>query len=176
MISITDYIKSYENILTPEICKKIIKEDGDSFEAAVVSDGTVSPYRNCHIKDLDEKFDSILFQSIAKIIKLYEKDFNHFTTGLGCEDTGYEHLWYKGGEKGEYKEHVDHYDLNPRVLSCSIILNDDYTGGDFSFFKGEYVVPKKTGSAVVFPSNFCFPHSITPVSEGDRHSIITWIR
>ena len=28
----------------------------------------------------------------------------------------------------------------------------------------------------VFPSNFCFPHAVTPVTKGNRHAIITWIR
>ena len=70
---------------------------------------------------------------------------------------------------------TDNFDFFPRVLSCSLILNDDYEGGDFAFFGGEYIVPKKAGSAVVFPSNFCFPHAVLPVTEGDRHAIITWI-
>ena len=35
--------------------------------------------------------------------------------------------------------------------------------------------PNKAGSAIVFPSNFCFPHAVLPVTKGERHSIITWI-
>ena len=30
-------------------------------------------------------------------------------TGLNCEDTGYEHLLYKGEEKGEYKDSIIEY-------------------------------------------------------------------
>ena len=60
-------------------------------------------------------------------------------------------------------------------LSCSLILNDNYEGGNFVFFDEEYLIEKKKGSVVMFPSNFCFPHAITPVSNGDRHAIITWI-
>ncbi len=71
--------------------------------------------------------------------------------------------------------HVDHMDLYPRVLSCSLILNDNYDGGDFVFFDEEYLIEKKKGSIIMFPSNFCFPHAVTPVSNGDRHAIITWI-
>ena len=56
-----------------------------------------------------------------------------------------------------------------------MILNDNYDGGDFSFFDGQVIKKKKQGSVVAFPSNFCFPHAVTPVSNGDRHSIITWI-
>ena len=72
--------------------------------------------------------------------------------------------------------HVDNLDLHPRVLSISFILNDNYDGGNFIFFDEKYKIEKKKGMAVVFPSNFCFPHAVTPVTNGDRHAIITWIR
>ena len=42
-------------------------------------------------------------------------------------------------------------------------------------FNKEYILEKKTGSAIVFPSNFCFPHAVLPVTKGDRHVVITWI-
>tara|TARA_R100000687_G_C6377377_1_gene130933 strand:+ start:103 stop:633 length:531 start_codon:yes stop_codon:yes gene_type:complete len=174
MIRIQDYVKCYDNILDLEICKKIIKEDTHGFEKAATRDGTISSYRKCHMKRVDDKFESLIYKTYGNILGLYIKEFKNFETGLTCEDTGYTHLLYKGEENGEYKEHVDHYDLHPRVLSCSIILNDDYEGGDFSFFNGEHIIPKKTASCIVFPSNFCFPHSVTRVTKGDRHAIITW--
>ena len=176
MIPIQDYIKSYQNILEPEVCKKIVEEDSHDFEDALTLDGKKSSARKCYMKVIDKKFDPLVFKGVGKILQLYLKEFKNLSFGLSCEDTGYEHLLYKGKEKGEYKEHIDHFDLHPRVLSCSIILNDDYEGGDFSFFEGEHIIPKKTGSAVVFPSNFCFPHSVTPVTNGDRHAVVTWFR
>ena len=72
--------------------------------------------------------------------------------------------------------HVDSLNLHPRILSISFILNDNYDGGNFIFFDEKYKIEKKKGMAVVFPSNFCFPHAVTPVTNGDRHAIITWIR
>jgi predicted 2-oxoglutarate/Fe(II)-dependent dioxygenase YbiX len=142
----------------------------------MINENKKSKLRNCYGKRLSKQFDEIIFNVIKTILKLYTQDIPHFGTGTTCEDTGYEHLFYKGSEKGEYKEHTDHSSTNPRVLSCSLILNDDYEGGDFSFFKGKYIVKKKSRSAVVFPSNFCFPHSVTPVTKGNRHAIVTWIR
>ena len=175
MIKIQDYVKCYTDIISKELCEKIIKFSSN-FERATVRDGDISQDRNCYESILNKKFDHSMFENMGKILQRYKDDFTYFTTGLSTEDTGYQHLLYKGSEKGEYKEHVDHFDLHPRVLSCSIILNDDYEGGDFSFFEGEHIIPKKTGSAVVFPSNFCFPHSVTPVTNGDRHAIVTWFR
>jgi len=176
MIKIEDYIKIYPNVIKKEICDKIINQPDLIFSPARVKDGDLSPNRNCSVKTLAVEFDKEVFETVGIIIEHYAKAFEYFNTGLSTEDSGYEHLLYMGSQKGEYKTHTDHYDLHPRVLSCSLILNDNYDGGDFSFFEGEHIIKKKAGSAVVFPSNFCFPHAITPVSNGDRHAIITWIR
>ena len=156
-----------------ELREKIIEGSGD-FKKSTVRDGDISQDRNCYDSTLNKKFNDSMYESVGKILQRYQNDFTYFTTGLTTEDTGYQHLLYKGSEKGEYRSHVDHFDLHPRVLSCSIILNDNYEGGDFSFFDGEHIIKKQAGSAVVFPSNFCFPHAVTPVTNGDRHAIITW--
>ena len=174
MIKIQDYIKCYAKIIGKELCEEIIETSGD-FQRSTVRDGDVTQYRNCYESKLNKKFDGSIYESVGKILQQYQEDFTYFSTGLTTEDTGYQHLLYKGSEKGEYRSHVDHFDLQPRVLSCSIILNDNYEGGDFSFFEGEHIIKKQAGSAVVFPSNFCFPHAITAITKGNRHSIITWI-
>lgn len=174
--NITDYIKCYENILDLDVCEQIIKSTNfKNFKKATVGDDNETSYRNCYVSKLDKVYEDKIFIAVGNILKIYSDTFKFFSTGLTTEDTGYNHLIYKGSEKGEYKTHVDHFDLQPRVLSCSLILNENYDGGDFSFFNDEYVVKKKSGSAVVFPSNFCFPHSVKPVSNGDRHAIVTWI-
>ena len=172
MLKLSSFIKCYTNILSDDLCDQIITLDIDNFSPAR---SVVANARKCLTKKLDNKFDKDIYAVVGQILIKYKNDFEDFHTGLNTEDTGYEHLLYLGSEKGEYKEHTDHSDLFPRVLSCSLILNDNYKGGDFSFFNGEYVVKKKKGSVVVFPSNFCFPHAVTPVSKGNRHSIITWI-
>ena len=176
MMKITDYIKCYNNIIDIELCNKIISQKDLSFYPATTGDGKLNTHRNCYNKPLENKFNDDIFKVVGKILKLYSQDQPWFQKGsVRTEDTGYHHLLYLGSKKGEYKEHDDHFDLHPRVLSCSLILNDNYEGGDFSFFGGEYIVPKKAGSAVVFPSNFCFPHAVLPVTKGDRHAVITWI-
>ena len=41
------------------------------------------------------------------------------------------------------------------------------------FTDKEYKTSK--GSAIVFPSNFMFPHEVKEVTKGERWSIITWL-
>jgi len=176
---LSDYIKNYENVLDDKLCDEIIENSkNQNFDYAEVANGknTNTNIRVCYVSKLDKKFEKNIYESVHKILMQYKNTFKYFTTGLSTQDTGYEHLLYLGKQGGNYAMHVDHYDVHPRVLSISFILNDNYDGGDFVFFeKNSFVVKKKKGSAVVFPSNFCFPHAIKPVSKGDRHSIITWI-
>ena len=38
----------------------------------------------------------------------------------------------------------------------------------------EYVVENKANRAIIFPSNFIFKHTVTPVKKGTRFSIVGW--
>ena len=71
-----------------------------------------------------------------------------------------------------------------RKLSMTVNLNnpDEYKGGDFKFNLGPTVEGKNTiitceeikpkGSIIVFPS-FMF-HTVTPVTRGERYSLVMW--
>jgi PKHD-type hydroxylase len=64
-----------------------------------------------------------------------------------------------------------------RKLSASIILNEDFEGGEMRFrwfhdeIKESKVLAKK-GDAIFFPSNL--QHMVSPVTEGTRYSIVKW--
>jgi|DEB0MinimDraft_10_1074344.scaffolds.fasta_scaffold07630_6 predicted 2-oxoglutarate/Fe(II)-dependent dioxygenase YbiX len=81
---------------------------------------------------------------------------------------------------GKYEIHVDDFLLSTRSLTCIVNLNDNYKGGELSFFdtqkKNEILkLNLKKGSAVFFPSNFLYPHKINPILEGNRYSIVSWL-
>ena len=68
---------------------------------------------------------------------------------------------------------------NSRKLSMSILLNDDYVGGDFQMHgpseRGREVAftpVSGEGSVIVFPS--FIEHQVTPVTKGIRYSLVTW--
>jgi PKHD-type hydroxylase len=69
---------------------------------------------------------------------------------------------------------------NVRKLSMSILLNDDYEGGDFEFAMLDPVGKKvtktpdfnKLGSIIVFPSFMM--HRVKPVTKGVRYSLVSW--
>ena len=171
-----NYIKEYPNAVSPQLAAQIISQKDLAFHPATIDGGKINSHRNCLIKKLDPQFNDEISLAYLKVFKSYIQEFKFFNS-IKMEATGYDHVLYLGSRSQEYKEHVDFStEKQFLILTCSLILNDDYDGGDFKFFEGEYTLPKKACSAVVFPSNFCFPHAITPVLEGDRHSIINWIK
>lgn len=81
---------------------------------------------------------------------------------------------------GFYVPHCDHSGSIPRTLSLVYLLNNDYKGGELVFvnpsdtnevLKKVEVQPNKL---VIFPSNFMYPHSVLPVTEGTRYSLVSW--
>ena len=85
-------------------------------------------------------------------------------------------LKYETG--GFYNFHIDHAEAIPRTLSVIILLNNDYEGGNLTFLdqasKQEKIIENKVGRLILWPSNFIYPHCVTPVTKGTRYSIVLW--
>ena len=182
------YIHVFNDAISSDFCDEIIEEydDPEDWKPGTINDYEVNDYRKCEVVYLSQdeileknlktrkKIDERLFNIITDHLKIYLKNYDSLGYVQIKEDTGYMLLRYQTGDY--VKKHVDTSSEQHRTLSCSLILNDNYDGGDFTFFEGEYKISKSACSAIVFPSNFCFPHAITPVTNGDRHVILTWIR
>lgn len=173
------YIHVYKNFIPNELCDEIIEEYRNDTEWAKskVSSGLKPEARNCSDINITvskyskkgKKIDDDICNYMNKIVKEESQIFPELEID---QDSGYNLLRYTKGQF--YKQHVDSSRRFPRELSCSIILNDDYEGGEFSFFNNTEKYKLTKGSVIVFPSNFLFPHQILPVTKGTRYSIITW--
>ncbi len=180
-----DFIQVFDNVLSPENCNLILNEYKNSSEwlDTKTGGGEVTKHtRNCMEISISQDFvinqnldvrknlDDIVFESVRNIISNYNDIVPTFRIDI---DTGYQLLRYKEGEF--YTQHTDSFKNQQRSLSCSIQLNEDYDGGEFALFDREMMIRTKPGSAIVFPSNFMYPHEIMPVIKGTRYSIITWL-
>ena len=89
-----------------------------------------------------------------------------------------QHLTYN--QHNTFDWHVDTpikepRDLKIRKISCSIMLNDEYEGGELTFAsvqQGWKVGKLPANSAVFFPA--FMPHTVTPITKGTRQSLIAW--
>jgi predicted 2-oxoglutarate/Fe(II)-dependent dioxygenase YbiX len=182
---IKDYIVVVQDVLSYEVCDALLHEYANSneWQDTHIKNGIDKNIRSattiqmsqdlCIAKNLDvrKRLDEQVFNGASKAITKYNEKFKHAHIE---QDTGYELLRYKTGEF--YTQHTDSFLGQPRAVSCSFALNDNYEGGEFAFFDREISVKAPKGAAVLFPSNFMYPHEILPVTKGTRYSIITWFR
>jgi len=179
-----DYIYIVKNAIDNQTCNEILNEfiNSDEWVDTVVGKGELKKdIRNCetiiisfpHViqknSEVRHKLDNAIFDGASKCIQEYNAKFPHCQIE---EDSGYELLKYPKG--CFYTQHTDSFKARPRAVSCSFILNDDFEGGEFAFFDKELKYKLGRGDAIMFPSNFMYPHEIMPVTKGTRYSIITW--
>ena len=183
-----DFIHVEENVISDELCRQIIEEydEEDDWKPGTINDYEINEYRKCEVVYLSQeetlernlktrkRIDDRLFDIITNHLKKYLKKYDSLGYVQIKEDTGYMLLRYKTGDY--VKKHVDTSSDQHRTLSCSLILNDDYEGGEISFFDGEIKPHLKKGDLIIFPSSFTYPHQVLPIKNGIRYSIITWIR
>jgi predicted 2-oxoglutarate/Fe(II)-dependent dioxygenase YbiX len=190
MKQLQDFILTVPNVLAADLRAKILQEyaDSDEWEASRVGNTPVvdKTYRDvseiCVSKqEIIQKnivaraeIDKDLFACAGFVLVEYQKAFAEFTKVHIENDEGYKLLRYEANQF--YVEHTDDIKQQPRTVSCSFALNDDYDGGEWSFFGGAYTTRLNAGDAILFPSTFLYPHSIRPVLEGTRYSVITWFR
>jgi predicted 2-oxoglutarate/Fe(II)-dependent dioxygenase YbiX len=183
MTDIKDYIVVVKDALSYSTCDALLKEYANSneWEDTHVRYGVDKNIRSAQTilmstesciainPQVRKELDAQVFSGASLAIKKYNEKFNHARIE---EDSGYELLRYKVGEF--YTQHTDSFKQVPRLVSCSFNLNDNYEGGEFAFFDREIAVKAPKGAAVLFPSNFMYPHEILPVTKGTRFSIVTW--
>lgn len=181
--NLKDYIIVLDDVLSHSVCDKILEEYvnsgewqqteiGSGINTDIRSATTIQMSQDIVIAkntELRKDLDSCVFNSVGDAIRRYNEKFDHCRIQ---EDSGYELLRYETGQF--YKQHTDSFKARPRAVSCSLALNNDYEGGEFGFFDRELVIKAPKGGAVLFPSNFMYPHEIMPVTKGTRYSIITW--
>ena len=182
--TLDEYIRVYDNILTHKECKLILDEYAESKEwyDAMVGGGVKKDnVRKCEIahislkevisknEEIRKKIDTLIFDKAGGAASQYIQEFPHCNIST---DSGYDLLRYKEG--GFYTIHTDNYKDRPRTVAMSLMLNDDYDGGEIAFFEREHIIKPSAGSVVIFPANFMYPHEIMPVLSGTRYAIITW--
>ena len=186
-MEIKDYIYVKEIGISTDLCDDILKEYVPTYEwkAGTVGENNYEDeIRKCDQidismdsvielnKDIRKDLDDRIYQSVTECVREY---LSKYTTSI-CNitrDSGYGLLRYKSGDY--YDPHIDASGRSPRELSCSLILNDNYEGGEFAFFNQKLKFDLNRGDIIIFPSNFMFPHEILPITSGVRYVIITWI-
>jgi len=188
--------------LNSELCDKIIKEYKDKVFKAHHDDGSGVMTNNDNTKR-SSNVAWINDSQINAILNDLLHVANH-TAGWCFDITSQElHQFTQYNSKDHYSWHQDGTGCNlskryftfgqpnnllevavpgcvgtVRKISASILLNDNFSGGEFDFatltegkIKNTEVKPKK-GDAIFFPSYL--QHRVRPVKDGTRYSLVCW--
>jgi len=177
-----DHVHSYayiENFLTKEECEKIIKIGKE----LNLDTGTVgsenrknSEFRESNISWIypNENTHWLFRKLVDGVTNLNNQFFKFDITGFneGLQFTNYK------APSGHYSAHTDRGFNGPiRKLSVTIQLSDPlkYKGGDLKLMDDTepFIAQKKQGMLYAFPSYVL--HEVTPVTKGERNSLVAWI-
>jgi PKHD-type hydroxylase len=183
---------TFSNVLDEKTCNKII----DIGNNAEWGGGEVETNSKFEVDEAVRK-SGVVFtneQWLYDIIWPYMEKAN-FNSGWRYNIKYAESMQITKYEKGEFynfhrdgkSDHLSSYNRsdngflhgNNRKLSMTVLLNDDYEGGDFQFAQYSKekcnvisVEQNKIGSIIVFPSYM--EHRIIPITKGLRYSLVVW--
>jgi len=179
---LSDYIFYYPDAMDSKTCNDIIKHFDKNAEWKQSTFATAGTNTGSSKVSMEEYWIGPplpYYKDIEKTFKYCVDDYIHFHNQIKLiEYTDFRINRY--GKGGFMKSHIDniHHSHGQKQgyphLTSLIFLNDEYDGGDFVLC-GEKYIEKIQGSAIVFPSNFMFPHEVKEVTKGNRHSIMTWV-
>ena len=157
--------------------------DGETGEPRVDSD--IRSSSGCYLLD-DEKAAQIIHKGMINALLEYRKrlmeihpTFDGYPVPGGFMTTSNREL-IQVLEYVKNQKYTWHTDASPqpnskeyhRKISVILYLSEDFEGGTTKFVHKQYKPP--IGHALIFPSNWCFPHTGTIVTEGKKRVAVTW--
>jgi hypothetical protein len=186
------FVKVYEGVFQSNFCKKVIKEidknvdwqehDWNEGYSASTGENLVNKKgtNELSIGNYKSKKTSEIMDRLWFVLDDYYKtvlaNFSWCNSWNGYSDIRYN----KYDLNQEMKLHCDHIltlftGIRRGIPTLTILgtLNDNYEGGNLYIIDEEVLM--KTGSVVIFPSNFMYPHMVKPVTKGTRYSYVSWV-
>ena len=179
-MDIEKYIGYYENVWQHNLNCDGIRETQYDYQPSTYANhaGQIKSEERVRMDETwvrfgDKGYDEIK-QAVEHTCSLYSEQFPLFSVQ---RMTDFRINRYKeGGFMSKHCDNIHHshgqqYGF-PQV-TVLLYLNDDYEGGEF-YVACKKFQPKKA-SALIFPSNFMFPHEAKTVTKGIRWSIVAWM-
>lgn len=157
-------------VTAPEGDSHINKDSRDTFIIGV-------PYL---VEKENDIFDmkSVFYKSLNNIFfenfSIIENDYKRLYSFETNWHDSYSVLKYSLGQK--FINHIDDHIDYPRRLSIVYYINDDYLGGEINFPRFNVSLKPKANQMILFPSTYVYNHSVSPVTEGTRYSVVSWLK
>jgi len=187
-MEIKNFIKIYDEVLPWNVLSNLIRFANISkFQETKIGGGNksrtdfnVRRTYTLSLSNLDNSFSKVHWFNLLYFI--FKKNLDQYKFDVNILDYNYKNIMdieiLKYENTGFYTWHTDHFAEIPRTMSCILLLNNDYEGGNLCFRNpdgfGEWEVKVKPNRMILWPSNFLYPHTVKPVTKGTRYSVVAW--
>ena len=178
-----NWIGYYENVVSDDLCDKIM-EYSDNVKPLKASEYATSEGKSERSKERVKMDDGWFvngeqyYQDIRMCFMTALKKYQEKHNDCVCQRyTDFRlNKYSEGGFMSRHCDNIHHSHGQqygyPQVTAL-LYLNDNYEGGTFKV--ADKTIYPERGSAVIFPSNFMFPHEAKVVTKGTRWSVVTWL-
>lgn len=184
-IKLTDLCLHKKNFLSQQECQFLIdfyeNQNNDKKFKEVSTDANDNIVKNSTFTAGKIEPASKEYYFIKKKIREAFLEYAKYIEDLGIYNSlilnyvQFGHSWrilkYEKGEK--IHPHLDHSFYN--YFSTTFNLNNDYEGGEFTFFNGKFTPDLGVGDLMIFPSDLFWLHEVKPVTKGARYSFNTFM-
>jgi hypothetical protein len=166
---VVEWEKSFAVINNEKVVNKTIR-DSSSF--------ILKLFTNKIKYDINQTDDDLYNLSIrvSTLINQKIKDYESFLN-VPNENIFEDYRVIKYDVDQHFGLHIDdgilHDNLYRRVSSV-FYINDDYEGGEINFPNFNISYKPNANDLLVFPSNFMYAHSVSPVIKGTKYCIVGW--
>lgn len=134
--------------------------------------------------DEDQLFISKMRESIHRCVREYSQSFPIVAECIKWVTDGYVIKYEVGQSIGPHSDCSIAYaedGITPintfpmqNILTCGLMLNDDYEGGQVSYRPWGITTRPDAGSILIYPSSYVGCHEVAPVTSGVRYAYLMW--
>ena len=134
-----------------------------------------------NVTDEDRAFVESLDDALFDCLQRYIQIFPEVAQSVWWRSPGHVATYVKGQHMGTHHDNGVEYTpvVNPEnehaihnVITASVALNDNYSGGQLEFPHAGLSIRPPTGTALFYPSNYIGAHGVAPVIFGERYSYL----
>ena len=185
-MELKNFITIYDNALPIQVIGNLIRyANKNNFNKTCVGMDNQENFdiRKAYASNLTNTSPSMTTAHWNNLLYFFFKKYlNEYQQKNKILDYSFEHITnieiLKYEQTGFYTWHTDHFAAIPRTMSCILLLNNDYEGGNLCFRNPdgleEWEVDVKPNRMIIWPSNFLYPHTVKPVTKGTRYSVVAW--
>jgi hypothetical protein len=182
------FIKVYDGVLDENFCRNAIKkfEEDPAAQENFHNEGRPHfTHLNISLEAEGSRKDPVwqkIHNGLVSGVKLAAEKYMH---DLGCSN-----FWppnhaleqirmkrYRVGGEDRFDRHIDvgDHDSARRFLVLFFYLNDVEEGGETVFTELDYSVKPKTGSVLIFPPTWQYPHAGLPPISNNKYIVGTYL-